>query len=69
MRWKKKIERVSEYNTRSVRKFLLFPKLLNGEWRWLEHAWIIQEYSKVVNFGSVSGFTLDWVDDSWEDKR
>lgn len=40
MRWKKNNRR----DTRVVRKILLFPKCICGEFRWLELAYIKQEY-------------------------
>jgi len=41
MRW---VEKVGPYpgQHRIIKKFLLFPKLLGGQWRWLEVAEIEQ---------------------------
>lgn len=44
MRWKNKTNTPPKIgDTRVVRKFLLFPKSLSGETRWLEKANIIQK--------------------------
>jgi hypothetical protein len=69
MRWCESQENPKEFNTRSIRRFLLFPLLLNGEWRWLEYADIIQEYSRVGDMYAIRGYHLDWVNARWEDKR
>ena len=45
MRWKrKKKQQPKEGDTRIVDWFLLFPKCLDDEWRWLELTQIHQEY-------------------------
>ena len=65
MRWKwkwKKKQQPKEGDTRIMERFLLFPKLLDDEWRWLENAQIDQEY-KVMGLGS--DWRLRWVDLGW----
>ena len=43
MRWK--AEKVIHHNDiRAITKFLLIPRCLNGEWRWLERATIKQRF-------------------------
>jgi hypothetical protein len=44
--------------TRSIRKFLWFPKCLQDEWRWLESANIIQRYVEGMHCAK-------WVDIKW----
>ncbi len=51
MKWK--TEQNVRGTQRIVSKFLLIPRCLNGEWRWLERAEIWQE----------------WADDPWNDSR
>ncbi len=58
----KKKERPQEGDRRIVERILLFPKCLNGEWRWLEIAQIDQEY-RAWNDGV--GFQYEWVDLGW----
>lgn len=41
MRWK--AEKLVSGDRRSFRKFLLFPRCIQGMWRWLEYATIVQE--------------------------
>ena len=66
MRWKwKKKQRLKEGDRRIMERFLLFPKRLNGEWRWLEIARICQQY-RVSNWLWPDIPTLwDWVDLHW----
>ena len=33
-----------EGDTRIVKKYMLLPRCLDGEWRWLERCWVMQEY-------------------------
>jgi hypothetical protein len=40
---------------REVKRFLMIPKKVNGEWRWLESAIIHQTY-----LGSWDGWYSDW---------
>ncbi len=42
MRWKEKEYRDGE--KRVVKRFLFFPKLIEGEWRWLELVRIEQQF-------------------------
>lgn len=54
MRWNKKVEpKVGD--ERKVYRFLLFPTCLNGEYRWLEHTCIIQEYNSYC----------EWINKKW----
>ena len=57
--------------TRTIRRFLLFPKCLcDYEWRWLEWANIDQEFCEVRMFDGggcvVTGYR--WEDVGWSDK-
>ena len=55
MRWKDKTPHWDD--ERIITVFLLFPKCINGEWRWLEFAKIYQIYMAY------------WTGDCWEDIR
>lgn len=48
-----------------MEQVLLFPKCLDGEWRWLEIAQINQEF-RVVGW---QWSDTDWVDVSWNTFR
>jgi hypothetical protein len=51
-------------------KFLLFPKIINDEGRWLEKARYKQEYGKNYNrngYGELY-YNYQWVDVEWIDK-
>ena len=67
------MERVRQVtNTeRTVTRFLLFPKILNGEKRWLKFSRIIQKwrcyhtpFNVWTDFGGPDG---DWEDFGWAD--
>ena len=46
--------------TRVITRFLLFPKQINGEIRWLERASIKQEYS--TNYADDGWHSTEWID-------
>ena len=77
MRWKwKKKQQPKEGDMRIVGRFLLFPKCLNGEWRWLENAQIQQEYRPTRWFGEDKlpnrreyPTIWEWVDVCWNTFR
>ncbi len=54
--------------TRNIRLFLLFPRTVSGETRWLEFVEISQRY---VTWGGVfgSGGSGKWVDEWFIDKK
>ncbi len=55
-------------DTRTIIKFLLLPRKLNNEWRWLELAEIKQEckeFGYMVHETSVYATYLDWENISW----
>ena len=56
MRWKEK-PRPANGDKRVKRVWLLFPKCVAGEWRWLETAWIRQEF--------VGRTMLGWISHDW----
>jgi len=53
---------------RKTHRFLLWPKYLRGEWRWLERAWILQQYI-VWGLGPEWGYrgepSGEWMDIDW----
>lgn len=69
MRWTKPTPR--EGDRRVVQKFLFLPKCLDGEWRWLERAKIVQRY--IDHEAMVSGWHYygtnigGWTDCGWSD--
>ena len=49
MRWTKKTKTIPELGeTRLKKKFLFFPKTLNGETRWGEIATILEKYIEIL---------------------
>ena len=52
-------------NIETVTKFLLFPKCINREWRWLERASYKREWDAVPVGGRNCIHT--WVNLEWED--
>lgn len=54
-------------DTRVVRKFLLAPKQLGGECRWLGRERITQEYKIYADWTLAGGFyfTEGWIDVEW----
>ena len=64
MRWYKKPEKIlpEKGKKRAITKFLLFPKCIKNEWRWLETATWIQQYK--LNINSIV-YTYDWFDLEW----
>ena len=54
-------------DTRIVTRFLVFPKTINNEIRWLEKARIKQEFRKVYDDGIYEFF--DWVNVAFVDKK
>ena len=63
MKWKRK-QWPKEGDKRIAERFLLFPKVLDDEWRWLEIAQIHQEYQPVRWMVDVPTLR-DWVDLCW----
>lgn len=63
MRWNKPVYQSPRVgDTRIVKRFLLFPKTLNEETRWLEWAEIMQGFSC---FYSWDEHTFYWEDLDW----
>jgi len=71
MKWlyDKLINRIGE--ERIITKFLLFPKKLHNEWRWLEKASIRQRVMKLDVGGTMmyGKYKCQWRDLQWEEKR
>jgi len=57
MKWKNP----SNGDKRTVRKFLWFPLVLDGETRWLEFAWVIQEYYGGHDEGGAGWYDKEWL--------
>lgn len=68
IKWKMK-PAPEEFDNREVTKFLLFPKCLDGEYRWLGRERIVQVYRSVRCLSPSSapfGFEIEkWVDVRW----
>lgn len=60
MRWKDKVLLVGD--TRTIEKFLLFPRCIGYEWRWLEKAKILQRFERSYHD---KGY---WRDIGWANK-
>jgi hypothetical protein len=59
MKWKNK-NKMRKFNSkREIRRFLLFPRCINGETRWLEFATICQSWIGIEGIG--------WMDYKWVD--
>lgn len=66
MRWKRKLPlhyRIGESRTKN--KFLIFPKCINNEWRWLEKTSWIQSVKTKYHGGF--DYTVGWKDIRWID--
>jgi hypothetical protein len=55
---------------RVIEKFLWFPVVISGEWRWLERATIVQEVALFDVGGSMEWgrFKAGWCNKDWADK-
>lgn len=65
MRWKS--PRIGD--SRVLKKFLLFPRKINNEYRWFETVYIEQIYM-VINY-TIDGMSFqrdDWHDTNWLNK-
>lgn len=63
VRWRKKEKKdLADGETRIVTRFLLFPKEINNQYRWLEFARIRQSY---IEYDFESGCGGFWVDKEW----
>ena len=61
MKFKLKKYRVGD--ERVIKKFLLIPRTIESETKWLEFAEILQEY--IEDWNSFQGTHYRWVDRSW----
>lgn len=65
MRWKKKNKRYpQDEETRIITRFLIFPKCIDNQYRWLELVKIEQFYREYDCERDVGGY---WVDRCWYD--
>lgn len=61
-----------EDEKRIIEKFLIFPKCIEGEYRWWRRAKICQtaktfSHYKKDFWGTIYKITYKWMDDSWKD--
>lgn len=70
MRWNKRPPKIyPERGTkRTVKKFIWFPKCLNGQWRWLDYCGVIQEYAPYVTSIEQDEPFRVWDDIAWADQ-
>jgi hypothetical protein len=65
MRWKRiKKAKTEPFSERVVTRFLVFPKTLEDETRWLEKTGVVQVYQKYTDMYSVWYF---WTSVRWEE--
>ena len=65
MRWK--VRRAEVGDERTVNSFLLFPRTIMDETRWLERVKIRQVYSLVTDYTIVGSPKIGkWVDKEWK---
>lgn len=69
MEWKSSSQKLAEAQAkkgrvRLVRRFLLFPKSLGNQTKWLERATIQQQYDC---FSGWEGWTYGWFDEKFVD--
>jgi|SaaInlV_165m_DNA_1040744.scaffolds.fasta_scaffold27038_5 hypothetical protein len=62
MRWNNKFVNPNEGDQRVIKKFLFFPKNIDGQTRWLEWARILQRYCHFESSGRESRY---WVSIKW----
>lgn len=63
MRWKVRFSTCQLGDVRTVRRFLIIPKRLGDEWRWLEFAFIEQKFEKAFDA------ECEYYKDKWAGKR
>lgn len=56
-----------EGTERIIKKFLLFPRTINNELRWLETARIRQRWTRVAEIDMYCHIYTRWVDIDWVD--
>lgn len=64
MRWKDRYVQPFLGHKRVIERFLLFPRSIENEYRWLEKAKILQEYSYTGGLGSAQYIDKEWIDDN-----
>ena len=71
MRWLKDPLKCDHGKQRIIRKFLYLPKCIDGERRWLEACYIVQEVDTFDIGGSMEWgkYKNYWTDIMWADKR
>ena len=69
MRWSSR-QKLPVGLKRVVKKFLLFPRCFDNEWRWFETVYIKQEIEDVDVGGSGEWgkFKREWINKSWSSK-
>lgn len=65
MRWKYIDKDPKEGTIRTRHKFLLLPQCIDGEWRWLERASWVEEYTWHTNSHGI--YKPDWITIRWKD--
>jgi len=51
---------------RIVKRFLFWPKRLQGHWKWLECSWIHQRSQKIKDCPTAR---YEWIDISWANRK
>lgn len=66
MHWRSKWDYILVGDKRIITKFLLFPRCINGETRWLEKATYLQECVLEMGYGSMDySKHKAWQDMEW----
>jgi len=70
MRWLRDKLLGRQDEERTITKFLLFPKKIGNEWRWLEKASIHQRVERIDVGGSMEygRYKHRWIDRNWEEE-
>lgn len=64
MRWRT----TEDGDIRQRRSFLALPKLVSGEWRWLEHAQWCEEYDDGSGRRYAGWYSTNWIDEPVQEK-
>jgi len=67
MRWNEK-KKPKLGDTKTITKFLIFPKKIKGQWRWLEMASWVKKYDYAGDEFFYRWYDQDWLENYTFDK-